>query len=182
VILDETARGGNTRARVAALLQDISDTAALKGELESPLDGAGHAIVNFDNAHSAANLALTTGGSTAFPATTLDCAALGLVSGHVYSATMGWRVRQWRDGPPPAAGCVEFVEDVIIAVVLGVATITFNRTPMPDCRGLGGTALAAGTAAIVASAGGFTVSATRGAAVNCHANWRMWCAHYEDIT
>lgn len=171
------ATTGSVLLHAGSFVNVVADTPA---KMSQDLDGSGYALWHFENVKSAADLALVVGTPVAFPAFVLNAVRWGLINGHVYTVTLGVRVIQWKDDHL-AAGCVEFVEDALVTVAAGVVTLVFNRVPVPDPRGLAGSLLLAGNAGLAASAGGFTVSVTRGAASNCHARWYAWFNRFDEL-
>lgn len=168
---------GSALMHAGSFIDVIADTPA---KMSQDLDGSDYALWHFQNLKSAADLALAVGVPVAFPAFILNATRWGLVNGHTYHVTLRLEVLQWKDDKS-AAGAIEFVEDALVTVAAGVVTLVFNRPPIPDIRGLLGSTLSAGTAGLAASAGGFTVTVTRGAAVNCHARWYAWFNRFDEL-
>jgi hypothetical protein len=168
---------GSALLHAGSFVDVIADTPA---KMSQDLDASGYAMWHFENLKSAADLALGVGVPVAFPAFIINPTRWGLVNGNVYQVTLRIEVLQWKDDKS-ATGAVEFVEDALVTVAAGVVTLVFNRTPVSDVRGLVGSPLLLGNAGLSATAGGFTVTATRGAAVPCHARWYAWFNRFDKL-
>lgn len=129
------------------------------------------------------------GGNTAAVALGLDASSpvlaqtlSGLGNSKVYVARFGIRVTIWKDATKAHCGNMDCTIDAHIATNgAGVATVTFATTPYFDASLLIA-GLAGAAATVAASAGGFTVSATRVAGVACSAVAAWWCVTMRDIT
>ena len=138
----------------------------------------GGSITNFDNGHTVVDVALPTNASTSV----LPVVLPGLGASKKYTATLGCRVVMYTDADHTVAGSIDLVIDVNIATDgSSVATSTLTGTPSPDTSRLPA-GLAGATATVAASAGGFTISATRPTGVACHAKARWWTNTFEDLT
>lgn len=146
--------------------------------LTQALDGAGFPITNFANGRTSADVALSTDASTAVLAQAIE----GLGASRVVLATIGARVTVYTDANHAVGGGIDVVVDVSIATdVAGAATVTLTGTPIVDASRLPA-AMSGTTATLAASAGGFTISATRkaGTAMHARARWSVWA--FEDVT
>jgi hypothetical protein len=169
----------NGRAQTPTLVQ-ISNPSDihLGGSLASNLDGAGYSITNFDNGHTTADAALGTDASTAVLAVVLS----GLTASKIYLAQLGVRVFQYLDSAHGTGGAIDIVIGVSIATDgASVATVTLSGTPVPDTSNLPA-GLSGATATVAASAGGFTISATRKAGSASHARAKWFVNKFEDVT
>jgi len=85
----------------------------------------------------------------------------GLAANRKYSCTVGARVRIWQTGTQANSGSIDLVVDLYITTDgASVATCTVQTTPFPDRSRLPA-AITSATATLAASAGGFTISASR---------------------
>lgn len=143
-----------------------------------PLDLGGNAITNYANASSAANLALTANTSTPFPAYTLS----GLAASSIYQVEFQFEVGLSVDSDHTINGAITWtVQATISTNGSGVATVTFNTTPVPNISYLP-TGLAGATATVAASTGGFTISVTRPTGVACHAWYYVYWVRIKNVT
>jgi hypothetical protein len=146
--------------------------------LTGALDGGGYSITNFDNGHTTADVALASDPSAAVLVVVLP----GLIALHKYLATLGVRVYVYTDADHSVGGAVDIVIGVSITTnASAVATCTLSGTVVPDTSNLPA-AMEGATTTVAASAGGFTISATRKPATNCHARAKWWVNTFEDAT
>lgn len=123
-------------------------------------------------------VALNADASTAILAQTLT----GWGASKAYTCRFGMRVTMWKDATKAHSGSLDCTIDAYVTTDgAGVATVAFGTTPYFDpsllVAGLSGAA-----ATVAASAGGFTVSATRVAGIASTAIAHWWCVTREDIT
>ena len=172
-----TAPAG-TSALLNGRAQTPVNTVLTGGSLTQALDGGGNALTNFDNGHTTVDVALGTDASTAVLVVTLA----GLAVSSKYLAKLGLTVWIYTDANHAIGGPV----DVVIGLVVttdgaGVATCTLSGTPIPDGSNLP-TGVAGATTTVVASTGGFTISATRPAGAACHAGAQWWVNSFRTVT
>jgi hypothetical protein len=107
----------------------------------------------------------------------------GLTASHNYVAVLGARIFIYLDSAHTTCGAVDLVVTLAIAVNgSSVATCTLQpAVPVPDISMLPA-GLAGATATVAASAGGFTINATRYPGANCHARAKYWINTIEDVT
>jgi hypothetical protein len=106
----------------------------------------------------------------------------GLGASKKYNATLGFRVVMWQGGTEANSGSMDCVVDLYITTDGGsVATVVFQTALTIEVSRLPA-ALAGATMTAAASAGGFTISATRPAGVNCDCRAKWWVVEFEDIT
>jgi hypothetical protein len=147
------------------------------GGLTGNLDGYGYSISNFKSGGSASNLALTGLTPGSFFAVTLA----GLGASKIYQVTYGFRIGWILDSNHASNWSGDIVIDGYITTDgSSVATVGFNTTPIFDSSRLS-SAGSGSTATVVASAGGFTVTAT-GVAGNTHAWYEYFVMKYRDVT
>lgn len=152
--------------------------------LTGNLNGAGNAIVNFDNGHSSVDVDLNATGHSTVLLTSIFASMTDrglMTASHTYLATIGFRVDIYETSTPTIAGSIDCVIDaVIVTDGSNAPTVTFNGSPNPDFSRLQGAAAVlyvAGLAVTCASAGagaGFTISATQPTGIACHAGTEYW--------
>ena len=135
-------------------------------------------ISNPSDIHLGGSLASNLDASTAVLAVTLT----GLAASKIYLAQLGVRVFQYLDSAHGTGGAIDLVIGISIATDgAGVATVTLSGTPSPDTSNLPA-GLSGATATVAASAGGFTILATRKAGSASHARAKWFVNKFEDVT
>jgi hypothetical protein len=106
----------------------------------------------------------------------------GLTANRKYNATLGFRTVLWQGGTEANSGSMDTVLDLYLTTDgAAVATVVLQTVPFADVSRLL-PALAGATMTVAPSVGGFTISATRPAGVNCDARAKWWVVQFEDIT
>jgi hypothetical protein len=159
-------------------LPDGSSVQANETTLPPGCVSAGAIVSIFKGGQNAADVNLGTNASTPVLAVTLG----GLAPNSKYNATLGFRTVMWQGGTESNSGSMDTVVDLYITTDgASVATVVFQTAPFADASRLVA-ALAGATMTAAATAGGFTISATRPTGVNCDCRAKWWVVEFENIT
>jgi len=140
-----------------------------------PLGASGVAGPSYVLSAAGAEVALATNDATPLLVQTIA----GLLPSRKYLATIGVRVSIWQEGTEANCGEADCRQVVYITTdASAVATVTLQGTPYFDAQLAAALATTAFT--LVASTGGFTISATRPAGVACAAEAQWWLAAKAD--
>jgi hypothetical protein len=175
----ETSVWRRISGTIAVKLPNATSVQASEYTLPPGCTAAGTVVSVFRGGQTAADVNLGTDASTAILAVTI---AAGLAASSKFTATLGFRTVIWQGGTEANSGSMDTVVDIYITTDgASVATVVFQTVPFADTSRLLA-ALAGATMTAAASAGGFTISATRPAGVNCDCRAKWWVVQFEDIT
>ena len=105
----------------------------------------------------------------------------GLAPSKKYNLTLGARAVIQNAVTPSSSGSLDLLVDLYVTTdVAAVATCSLQNTPITDTNRLP-LALATTILSVAPSAGGFTLSVTRPAGVNCLARGLWWTAAAEEL-
>jgi len=132
----------------------------------------------FRGGQTAADVNLGADASTAV----LPVVISALAASSKFNATLGFRSVIWQGGTEANSGSMDCVVDLYITTDgAAVATVVLQTLPFAETSRLP-IALAGATMTVAPSAGGFTISATRPAGINCDCRAKWWVVQFEDIT
>jgi len=104
----------------------------------------------------------------------------GLVSGHTYTCTVGFRAIIWSTSDLTVSGSMDSQVDMALVVTAGVVA-TLQTTPIINKSRLNVTLGPAGMT-MAAVTNGFTISATRPVGVGSKAFAEWWVVRYKEVT